>query len=64
MTLLDRIKSADVTELAIFLCELRSQCGGCPAEGCCYFGLTGFIDFLKQEVREDLEISYLVEAEE
>ena len=64
MTLLERIHSADITELAEFLCELRgSHCSGCPAEGSCYFGHKGFIDFLKQEVREDMEISYLVEGE-
>ena len=62
MTLLERIHSADITELADFLCELRgSHCGGCAAEGCWYFGHKGFIDFLRQEVRDDLEISYLVE---
>ena len=65
MTLLERIHAADVTELAEFLCELRGpHCGGCPAEGSCYFGHKGFIDFLRQEVREDLEISYLVEGED
>lgn len=65
MTLLERIHTADVTELAEFLCELRdSHCGGCPAEGSCYIGHKGFLDFLRQEVRDDLEISYLVEGEE
>ena len=65
MTLLDRIKSADVTEIADFLCAVRNpHCGGCPAERSCFFGHTGFIDFLRQEVREDLEISYLVEGGE
>ena len=65
MTLFDRIHSADITELAEFLCKLRgSYCAGCPADGSCYLGHKGFIDFLRQEVREDMEISYLVEEED
>ena len=65
MTLLERIKSADASELASFLCEMyrRSEtCSGCPADGFCHFGHNGMIDWLKKtECREDLEISYLVE---
>lgn len=61
MTLLDRIRAADITELADFLCKFRGEhCGGCPAEGLCYFGHNGMVDYLRQEVREDLEIGYLV----
>lgn len=62
MTLLERIHSADVTELADFLCALQDpHCAGCPAEGCCTADHNGFLDVLRQEVRDDLEISYLVE---
>ena len=64
MTLLERIKSADVSELATFLCKMYERsgsCGWCPAEGMCYLGHNGMTDFLKQECREDVEISYLVE---
>lgn len=61
MTLLERIRAADPAELAHFLCKLREACAGCPAEGSCYFGHTGMTDFIEQEVRDDLEISYLVE---
>lgn len=60
MTLLERIRAADITELADFLCKLRDECDGCPAEGLCYFGHKGMVDYLRQEVREDLEIGYLV----
>jgi hypothetical protein len=64
MTLLERIKSADVSELASFLCKMYSRsctCSGCPAEELCFFGHNGMTDFLKQECRDDVEISYLVE---
>lgn len=67
MTLLERIKSADVSELATFLCKMYERsytCNGCPAERLCHIGHNGMIDFLEQEVREDMEISYLVEEED
>ena len=65
MTLLERIKTADASELASFLCKMyvrSGTCDGCPAEGLCSFGHNGMLNWLKKtECREDVEISYLVE---
>ena len=65
MTLLERIKTADASELASFLCAMyrRScRCDGCPAEELCSYGHNGMLNWLKKtECREDVEISYLVE---
>ena len=65
MTLLERIKSADASELASFLCAMYRRsytCAGCPAEELCSFGHNGMLNWLKKtECREDVEISYLVE---
>ena len=65
MTLLERIKTADASELASFLCTMYTRsgaCSGCPAEGLCYFGHNGMLNWLKKtECREDVGISYLVE---
>lgn len=65
MTLLERIKTADASELASFLCAMYRRsytCAGCPAEGLCSYGNNGMINWLKKtECREDVEISYLVE---
>ena len=65
MTLLERIKTADASELASFLCAMYARsgtCDGCPAHELCYFGHNGMLNWLKEtECREDVEISYLVE---
>lgn len=65
MTLLERIKTADASELASFLCAMYARsgsCNGCPAYELCYVGHNGMLNWLKKtECREDLEISYLVE---
>ena len=57
MTNADRIRSLSDEELADFLCDISGgeSCTYCVANDLCHNGHNGMIDWLKEEVNDDLE---------
>ena len=53
MTNLENIRTMNLEDLAIILCELRGMCFECIAEDFCEYGKNGFIEWLKQEAEHD-----------
>jgi len=52
----DYIQSCDKEELAKFLChETQTLCSRCVAQGYCYAGHVGFLDWLDKERRGEKE---------
>ena len=60
MTNADRIRAMSDEELSEFLCDILSEdrdgCSECIAEGYCYPGHTGMIDYLKEEYNGKTDI--------
>ena len=57
MTVMDKIKSMEKSELVDFLCKYM-DCDEkrCPAVKECYYGHTGLYDWLESEVEDDEEL--------
>ena len=60
MTNADRLRAMSDEELSEFLCGILSEdrdgCSECVAEGYCYPGHTGMIDYLKEEYNGKTDI--------
>ena len=56
MTNRERLARMSDEELARFLCKITS-CAYCEAEDKCYMGHTGYVEWLKQDFVESMEVT-------